>query len=182
MTVSGPAFCFKCNRVIITQLSESKSSNPDLESLGAEIRDRLSPGTPILLGHCPNCNDTVGRIGYHDCHPDFESTENQFKDDFVKEADFLSRKIRKSLEELEGNLKTRDNELEKRIKGSKSQNWDNKEKERNNFFNKISDIDIFKYRKPDGGIDWDKYHEERRRRKNSAKSTEFSDEDKEELR
>ena len=241
MTVKGPAFCFKCDKVVITKLKESTSSEAKFHSVGAEIRDKLSPGSPILLGRCSICHGAVGRFGYDDC--EYEDHESKYagapydqtideekirkafdrQDKLAKkkcswgmdgcdcmqeccnecgrlvdndsakifkdygicrkchedEPNIDEEKIRKSLRQLEENESAIDKELEKR---NLTDYWDEVEKRRTEFKNKISDIDILKYRKPDGGIDWDKYHEERRRRKDCTKKTEFSDEDKEELR
>ena len=178
MIVKGTAFCFNCNKIVNTKLRESESRNssePTVESLGAEIRDKLAPGSSILLGKCPECKSIVGRFGYDNCQ--FQEIETADLDGTYAEPDM--EKLRKALKRLEENESKIDKELEKR---SLTDYWDNKENKFTVFKNKISDIDIFKYRKPDGGIDWDRFHEERRRRKNSTKSTEFSDEDKEELR
>ena len=40
MIVNGPAYCFKCDKVVITKLKESSSSEAKFHSVGAEIRDK----------------------------------------------------------------------------------------------------------------------------------------------
>ena len=192
MIVNGPAYCFKCDKVVITKLKESSSSEAKFHSVGAEIRDKLSPGSPILLGKCSICHGAVGRFGYDDC--EYEDHESKYAgapydkttdEEKIRKAlsKLTSSDLCRSLKEMENFESEIDRELEKR---NLTEYWDELEKKKdkikNKFLNKFTDIDILKYRKPNGGIDWDKYHAERRRKRDWTRKSEFSDKDKEDMK